>query len=48
MAASLLPSLPLVETLRFFGACLSVAAMLVLAAVPLIIIGYEYWKERVR
>ena len=48
VASPLLPSSPFIEALRFFGACLCVAAMLVLAAVPFIIISYEQWKQRVR
>jgi len=48
VASPVLAPFPFLETLRLFGACLCVAAMLVLAAVPFILISYEHWKERVR
>ena len=48
MAASpVFTPLPFIEILRLFGACLFAAAMLIFAAVPFVVISYE-WKARVR
>ena len=49
MAPNTLPVFPLATTFKLIEECLAVAIVLVLAAVPLILIGYEHWKTgRVR
>jgi hypothetical protein len=43
-----LPSFPFAQTFKLIEQCLVVATFLCLIAVPIILIGYEHWKERVR
>jgi hypothetical protein len=45
---SALPSLDIPAIFKLFGDCLAIATVLVLAAVPLVLISYELWKEKVR
>jgi hypothetical protein len=45
---SALVSLPISETFQLLKACAEVGALLSIILLPIILIGYERWKERVR
>jgi hypothetical protein len=48
LAPKVLPVFPFTETFRTYEDFLAVGVMLCLAVVPVILIGYEHWKERAR